>query len=227
VFTSIRSRLLLTYFLLIGVTLGIVTLALVAFLIRNPRLAREAETSLVLAANALQRQPIAADLARDSATINRAAEAADELLDVRVLVFDSGGSLIADSRSASEASLSLPAAPERRGTNAQVAEASDAAGQTWIYITRTFPRGFTVAVALPLPQAPLFSFFTDELFPPVARAGLVALLLSLLLAFFMTRSITAPLQRISKAAQQLARGKMEAIEPEGPAELQSLARNFA
>ena len=57
-FNSIRSRLLFTYFLLIAAILAVVTLALLVFLIRNPRLAREAEINLTSAANALQRQPL-------------------------------------------------------------------------------------------------------------------------------------------------------------------------
>ncbi|MEX2162046.1 MAG: HAMP domain-containing sensor histidine kinase [Anaerolineales bacterium] len=225
-FSSIRSRLLLTYLLLIAVTLGIVTLALVAFLIRNPRLAREAETNLALAANALERQNLAGTFAANEATISNAAEEADQLLGVRVMVFASNGTLVADSRFAAEGPLTLPANPPRRGTNAQVAEALDQNGETWIYISRGFPRGFTVAVAVPLPRAPLFAFFTDELFPPVVRAGLAALLLSLLLAFLMTRSITSPLQRVSAAARQFANGQRQVIQPEGPAELRQLARTF-
>ena len=42
----------------------------------------------------------------------------------------------------------------------------------------------------------------------------------------MTRWITSPLQHVSSAARDLASGKMREVEPEGPAEVQSLALTF-
>jgi signal transduction histidine kinase len=42
----------------------------------------------------------------------------------------------------------------------------------------------------------------------------------------MTRWITSPLQKITAAAKNLSRGKMSSIRPEGPSEIQALARSF-
>ena len=83
-FSSIRARLLFTYLLLIAAILGVVTLALLLFLVRNPRLAREAEINLSGAANAIVRQGIEGVERRDTNTIQAAVERADALLDVRV-----------------------------------------------------------------------------------------------------------------------------------------------
>src|SRR6202008_4321946 len=96
-FNSIRSRLLFTYLLLIAAILGVVTLALLVFLIRNPRLAREAEINLTSAANALQRQQLEGLESDDSTTLTAAATRADELLNARVALFDSVGNLVVDS----------------------------------------------------------------------------------------------------------------------------------
>lgn len=224
-FSSIRSRLLLTYLLLIAVILGIVTLALIVFLIRNPRLAREAEINLALAADAISRQQNGPAANLDAGQLAAAASNADELLGVRVLVYSSDGSLIADSRSDSPAftvDFTLP----RNAEAPEVREGQDASGEIWLYLSRHFQRGMTIVAATPKPRAELLAFFTDELFPPIVRAGLVALLLSIVLAFVMTRSITAPLERVSAAARELAKGKLQKIEPEGPSELQSLAHTF-
>lgn len=223
--SSIRSRLLLTYLLLIAVILGIVTLALVLFLIRHPRLAREAEVNLVLAADAISRQQNGPLGSLDRQQLATAAANADNLLNVRVLVYASDGSLITDSRAGS-ASLTGDLVVQRNAGAAEVREAEDTVGVTWLYVSRHFQRGITVVAASPKPRAELLAFFTDELFPPIVRAGLVALLLSIVLAFAMTQSITAPLERVSAAARQLANGKLRKIEPEGPSELQSLARTF-
>lgn len=225
-FRSINSRLLLSYFALIAVILGIVTLSLVLFLVRNPRLAREAESNLVVAANALHRQQVASLQAADQATLKRVAEQADALLDVRVGLLSPEGTLLADSRADTEDALPAAEIAARQPGAVEIAEFSDSHGQNWIYTTRTLPRRFVLVIAAPRPRAPVLSFFTDELFPPVWRAGLLALLLSLLLAFLMTRWITSPLQRVIAAARDLATGQMRTIHPDGPAEIQSLAQTF-
>ena len=83
-FASLRSRLWLTYLLLSGVILGVVTLSLLIFLARNPRLAREAETNLVFAANAIQRERLSIPTGAGQDEIQAAAERAEEVLGVRV-----------------------------------------------------------------------------------------------------------------------------------------------
>jgi len=225
-FRSINSRLLLSYFALIAIILGIVTLSLVLFLVRNPRLAREAESNLVLAANALHRQQVANLQAVDQAVVEKAAEQVDALLDVRVALLSPDGTQLADSRADSEDPLPTLEIARRPPGTAEISEFADSAGRTWIYTTRTLPRRFVLVVATLQPRAPLLSFFTDELFPPMWRAGLFALLLSLLLAFFLTRWITSPLQRVSAAAGDLSKGQLRTIRPEGPLEVQSLAHTF-
>lgn len=225
-FRSINSRLLLSYVALIATILGIVTLLLVFFLIRNPRLAREAESNLVLAADALHRRPIAGLQNTDPVILANAVEQADALLDVRVALISPDGALLADSRADTERSLPVSEIAARPQGNAEIGDFKDSDGQTWIYTTRNLPRRFILVVATLRPKAPLLSFFTDELFPPIWRAGLLALLLSLLLAFLMTRWITSPLQRVTAAARDLASGQMRTIEPNGPSEIQSLAQTF-
>lgn len=224
-FNSIRSRLLGTYLLLIAAILGIVTLTLLLFLVRHPKLAREAEVNLVAAASALQRQPIPALEIHDSNKLATAVGRADQLLDVRVAIFDPSGNLLADSRQNSSAPIPIANLHHPVG-NPEVAEYIDSAGKTWIYTTRNLPGPLLLVVASPRPRAPLVALFADEFFRPVLRAGLLALLLSILLAYLMTRWITSPLQRVSSAARNLAHGELRHVEPEGPAELQSLALTF-
>ena len=225
-FRSINSRLLLTYLALIAAILGVVTLSLVFFLVRNPRLAREAEINLVLAANALHRQPITNLQTEDQATLERAVGQADALLDVRVALLSPDGALLADSRADVEDPLPASQVAAHSQGGVGIAEFNDLKGQTWIYTSRNLPRRFTLIVAVLRPRAPLLSFFTDELFPPIWRAGLLAFLLSLLLAFLMTRWITSPLRRVAVAARELTKGQMRTIRPEGPSEIQSLAQTF-
>ncbi len=225
-FRSINSRLLLSYFILMATILGIVTLSLVFFLVRNPRLAREAESNLILAANALHRQQLGNLQNADLPTLQNAAEQSDSLLGVRVALLSADGTVIVDSRADGEDPLPGGEIASHTQGAAGIAEFQDADRRTWIYSTRNLPRNYVLVVAALRPRAPLLSFFTDELFPPIWRAGLLALLLSLLLAFLMTRWIIAPLQRVTSAANDLAKGQMRTIRPDGPSEVQTLANTF-
>ncbi len=225
-FSSIRSRLLLTYFLLIAVILGIVTLALILYLVSNPRLAREAETNLTLAADALVRQRAGGPRAVDANNLAETAQEADQLLNVRVIVLAQNGELLADSRADTAPALQIDSLQLRRGAAVGTAELQDANAEAWLYTARQFAGGATLLVAVPRPRAPLLAFFSDERFKPIARAGVVALLLSIFLAFLLTRSITSPLQRVSLAADELAQGHLNKVKPEGPTEIRSLARSF-
>jgi len=225
-FTSISSRLWLTYMLLVAAILGVVTLALLLFLVRNPRLARETQSNLILAANAIQRQRIAINENADAASLQNAAQRADELLNVRVALFGPDGNLLADSREESEAAIPSEASQTRQLRPAEIAEFSDTNNKVWLYTTRTMPGRYLLMVASPRPTAPVISLFADEFFPPIIRAGLIALILSLVLSLLMTRWITSPLQRVSAAAKDFADGRMRQVRPEGPRELKSLARTF-
>jgi len=55
-FNSLRSRLWLTYLVLIGVVLVVMALVLLLYIIRNPRIDRQALERLDIAANVISRQ---------------------------------------------------------------------------------------------------------------------------------------------------------------------------
>ena len=222
-FGSLRSRLWLSYLLVISLVLLVVTLALLLFLVRNPRLTREAENSLLLAANALQRQRV--EINADG-NLSDTVQRADELLDVRVLIYNAQGSLLADSRAETEATFPDLQHFATRDRGPEIADFRDSDNQDWLYTQRNLPRRFTLLVATQRPAAPILSILSDEFFFPIIRAGLLALLLSILLSFLVARWIADPLQRITSASQEIGKGKMSQIKPSGPREVQSLARSF-
>ena len=236
-FASLRSRLWLTYLLLIVVILSVVTLSFLLFLVRNPRLAREAETNLTLAANALLRQRISLGARTDAAELQQAVENADELLDVRVILLGPAGSVLADSQA--DASATLPELgalaldnPQNQGQGQpaqlppEIAEFTDENGQVWLFTVRSLQGRYRLIVATPRPTAPMASVFADDFFPPIAQAGLLALALSVVLAALMARSISAPLQRMSVVAGEIAEGERSQIRPQGPREVRSLAESL-
>ncbi|MQC27019.1 MAG: sensor histidine kinase [Chloroflexi bacterium] len=222
-FSSLRARLWLSYMLVGGAVLAAITFALLVFLVRNPRVAREAEINLISAANTIQRQRL--NLGGET-NLEEIVQSADELLDVRVLILNSQGDLLADSRADSAGALPELRLASGPGPLAEVAEFTDASGQEWLYTHRMLQGRVRLLLATPRPAVPVLAVFTDEFFAPIARAALLALALSLLFSFLVARWIASPLQGISQASRGVAEGQLTEIQPNGPREVQSLARAF-
>lgn len=69
--------------------------------------------------------------------------------------------------------------------------------------------------------------FSNALAPPLIQAGLVGIAVSIILAALISRTIAKPLQRLAKAATDVARGDYVVHVPaSGPPELRSLADSF-
>lgn len=222
-FSSLRSRLLQSYLLVIFSVLLVVTASLLIYLARNPRLSREAESTLTLAANSIGRQSLAI---RDVEDLKRVVQVADEAITARVLVFNDAGDILADSREDIEAPFDPIPFSGEHGNRPELANFTDENGQNWLFVRRNLQGRFTLVLASPRPSAPLLAIFTDEFFLPLMQAGLLALVLSIILAFLMARWIAGPLQGISEAAYDVAQGELSQIEPKGPKEVRNLGLAF-
>jgi len=222
-FSSLRSRLWLSYLLIIGLVLLVVTLALLLFLVRNPRLMRDAENSLFLAANALQRQRV--EINADS-NLTNVVQRADDLLDTRVIIYSAQGELLADSREDTNPTFPHLQQLQVQDRPNEVAQYTDSNNQEWLFASRNYQGRQTLVVATQRPSQPILAILSDEFFLPIIRAGALALLLSILLSYLVARWIANPLQSISNASQDVGQGKLSQIEPSGPREVQSLAYSF-
>jgi signal transduction histidine kinase len=104
-------------------------------------------------------------------------------------------------------------------------------GRQWLYIALVPPgieeqRQILVFTSRPIRLLAL-AWFADNLLRPLAQAGLVALVLSILLALLIRRSVSKPLQRVADAAEAIARGESGTRAPiSGPTEARALARSF-
>lgn len=215
-FTSLRSRLWLSYATVITLALGIVVTVLFIFLIRNPVLYRETTQRLRVVQSQIAENP--RELLDNPEAIQRIAEAND----VRVLIFDSSRNLVFDS-SPDQPQLPFP----RRnllGRNSQYA--TDADGGIWLHTTSRLPNGNVLVVAAPRPVIRILNVFADELLIPILQGGLIALLLSLVLAFLLSRWVADPLQRVVAAARKYPSEAMNPVTPRGPREVQDLTRAF-
>lgn len=215
-FTSLRARLWLSYALVITMALSIVTIVLFVFLLRNPVLSRQTQERLRGALNLVIANPQA--FIDDPAALERL----KQTYDVRVLVFNTARELLLDSNP-NDAQLPFP----RRnilGRNGQTVV--DANGGVWLYAVSRMPNGLVLVITAPRPRVPVLNIFADQFLSPIIQGGLIALLLSLILAFALSRWVADPLQQVVVAARNFPSETLQPVSPRGPHEVQDLTRAF-
>jgi len=217
-FTSLRLRLWLTYVTLVIGVLGIVAVGLVLYLLQNP--ARQTIPRLLDTADRLHQRGNLFIEARLPDALQRA----DMITGYRLLLIQPDGTQI-DSRRESDGTSSFPALHQTSALRA-TAQVRDSHGQTWLYTTRVLENQSILVVATPLVRVPIRQIFRDDILPPVFLAGVIALLSALVLAYWISRWVAAPLGRMAAAAQSLASGQPQVILLEGPMEVQSLAKSL-
>jgi two-component system sensor histidine kinase ResE len=70
------------------------------------------------------------------------------------------------------------------------------------------------------------NLFADDFLPLIIQSGLIALLLSLAVAFLFARWIADPLQKVVAAARAMPAAETKPVESQGPHEVQELTRAF-
>jgi two-component system OmpR family sensor kinase len=215
-FTSLRSRLWLSYAIIITVALGIVTLVLLVFLIRNPLLSRQTLERLKAAQATI--------IANQAQYIERPGGLKDikKAYDVRIIVFNARRAVAFDSNP-NDPQIPFP----RRTVLSRASQTvRDASGEFWLYTFKRVSRDWILVVAAPRPRVPVLDVFADQFLLPVLEGGLIALFLSLILAYLISRWVADPLQKVVHAAQRYPAEEMKSISPTGPHEVQDLARAF-
>ena len=215
-FTSLRARLWLSYAFLITIALTIVAVVLLAFLVRNPLSTRQTQQqlksvqALILAdpKNYLNKPGMLEALAREH--------------EVRLLIFNANQKLLTDT-AGGEAPLPFP---RRNLLGREAQTAADEEGNAWLYSSARLTDNKILVVAAPRPRVPVWGIFTDELLPPILQGGVIALILSLVLAYALSRWVADPLQKVVVAARTYPAQAMKPIPPRGPQEAQDLTRAF-
>ena len=217
-FTSLRSRLWLSYALVVTTALGIVAIVLLVYLFRNPVLSRQAQQQLVSVRDLI--------LENSQRFLNDPAALADlsETYNVRVLMFDQAREVVLDT----DPEKSQIPFPRRNPLGRNTQTTLDIAGNTWLYSFSRLQRGQILVVAAPRPRVPVLNIFADQFFLPILEAGVIALLLSLILAFLLSRWVADPLQKVVVAARNYPQGseEIQPVTPHGPREVQDLTHAF-
>lgn len=217
-FTSLRSRLWLSYALLIATALGVMAVAFGLYLWRNPLLYRQTLARLRTVESAIVNRQ--GDLFGRS--LPAAMERASNAFEVRILLFDRSGGLLKDT-SPSQPGIDLP---RKQVFNREVPTLRDESGKVWLYSRQSLDDGTILLVTTPRPRVPLLSLLRDELLPILVQGGGIALLLSLVLAFGVARWVADPLQRLVAASQHEPVAEAEPVPERGPREVRDLTRAF-
>jgi len=218
---TLRSRLWWSYVLVTMAALGIVGFVLFIYIIQNPSTYRQASARLTVVA-ALLRKNETALVSLAPANLQARIEQVDQNSEVRIVIFNKKRQVVADSRSAQPGSLQMPLLPRLRISSVM----KDQNGQYWLYIIQHLNDGGWLLVAVPRPAVPLLTVLSDELMLPILGAAIAALIISLLVAFWLARWIGEPLQHLVVASRQMPSIDNQPISLQGPHEVQELTRAF-
>jgi len=202
--------------MVITIALSIVTLVLMLFLIRNPFLSRQVQQRLKDAESSV--------LANADRFVARpdALEQIKQTYDVRLVLFDSKRNLVFDTNP-NDPRIPFP----RRNVLSRASQlARDDQGQFWLYTFKRLSADRILVVAAPRPRVPAVNIFADALLLPLIEGGLIALALSLILAYAISRWVADPLQKVVSAARAYPSQEMRPVSPSGPHEVQDLTRAF-
>ena len=219
--SSLRSRLWWSYALVTAAALTVVAVVLLIYIIQNPSTYRQASARLTVVV-ALMRKNEASLANLTAGELQAQIERIDNNYGTRIVIYNSKRRVIADSQSAQQSPLQMPGLPRLRVSSVT----RDQNGQAWLYVVQHLSDGRWLLVAVPRPAVPLLTVLSDELMLPIFGAGAVALISSLLVAFWLARWVGDPLQEIVNASRQMPSAVAKPVTPRGPHEVQELTRAF-
>lgn len=213
-FSSLRSRLWLSYAFLIVTALSVVAVILFFSLFRSPLLYRQTLERL----NAVQQVVL-----QDGSPLIDSSRKAAQAFDVRILSYSQKGQLIWDTSEGKEPSIIFPG---KRLLARKLPLVRDTNGAAWLYSLQELPDGTYLMVTAPRPRFSLLELFTGDLLPIFFQSGFIALVLSLFVAFIFARWLADPLQKMIIAARGMPSAEVKPVEVQGPNEVQELMRAF-
>lgn len=222
---SLRTRLWLSYALLVGILLVVVAVSLGFALLRNPTVYRSVLPQL----RGVERRVLpgvrdairgnAADLQSFLESVDTGSE------DFRLAVIDPNGRVIADNmraRAGAFPRFEPDSYPHLLGAN-RPGLVRDLRRRFWVFWTAEIGQGDVLLIAMRLPQLPLAQLLRNEVAAPLIYSGGIAILAASLLSLAMGTWIAAPLRRMASASRAMAAGKEVVLPVEGPTEIRDLA----
>jgi signal transduction histidine kinase len=207
--------------MMIGANLFIIGTILLIYLIRNPVEYRQTLTQLRRVESVLlEDYP---DLSGSSLSAQRSILTKfDDLYKIRFLILDNQRNILIDTRGENSTSFSLRTIRFLRLS----ALIRDTDNQAWLISAKRISTSEWLVLALPRPKVQILEVLRDEMIPPFAISGVIALLISLLMAYGLTRWIANPLQKMLETVNQFPVENERSLPIEGPREVKDLTRAF-
>jgi signal transduction histidine kinase len=231
---SLRSRLLLSYVLVVAGFLLVIVFASIVLLRDNPVQKRTLGQRLEVEAGvvALFSRRLIQNGTLPTQVLDRLLSERDPASTTRFLLVDgASGNVLVDSAD-DLADRNLFELSGGRPEGVLLTGEFDLQGQHWLYAARSVAagerRGTLAVAAAPLAQV---SLLRDPIFrgmiEPILVAAAIALIIASVLAAIVARSIAGPIQHVASAANAMAAGDTQTKAPvEGPSEVQALATSF-
>lgn len=223
--SSLRTRLWLSYALIIAILLIVVALGLVWAFFQAPRLLYP-ETVFrmrVVSETISQQVQQSSTISLKKAESYLAQEATAR--NMRMVLIDANQKVLVDTGGpAMPYARILRADQLRRMAADQVRLVRLRGGGVWLYMIQHLTNGGLFLVMSPAPDLPINILFRDQFVSTFMIAGGIALALAFFLALLMGNWITAPLRRMVSASRAVAHGEHISVPVEGPTEVQVLAQ---
>lgn len=223
-FASLRSRLWLSYTVLVAVSLFVVSIGIFWTIQRSPLLYRQTVLQMRLTgAMLVPRLQTRYNSTQEQLERFIYSEAEDSQL--RLAIIKTSGTVQVDSGDGRLPLLTIHSKIRRSETDGTYTF-WDLQGNAWLYTLCPIDRQNYLMIVAKRPRLTIRVIFRDDVLAPIFLAGTAALALAFLLGWGIARWITNPLQRMSNVAHLLAKGENRTMPVEGPQEVQKLAQAF-
>ena len=226
-FRSLQSRLFLTYLLVAGLALLFVAASLLFIMLGSTfgdqRVYLNLERSLPIIARGQGRLL----LELEGEELNSTLERMDQISSARVIIVNPEGKVLADSRS-----TDIPVPDEvlqQSGMGQEIVRGrfGKAGEGVWLYVSQSLVQRYRIILASPRPTLLNLRLWWDSVLRPILQAAGIALFLSILLSWLISRWIAAPLDRMADVSRAVAAGDYDQrLKPGGPQEVRGLAITF-
>jgi signal transduction histidine kinase len=222
-FNSLRSRLLLSYGIVIALLVFLFGIGSFTALLKNPQLYEASALKLRTTQQDLRQRYSTANMANYQEAVDRV----ETRYGVRAIISTFDGEIIADSGLPEKTAFRLFAIKlDRMVQKNEIVFLRDRDNGVWLGLADQINPDAAIILAIRRPRLGVVAFFTSELLRSFILSALSGLALAVLLAILMSYWISAPVRKIELATHSFATGKRQTIPLEGPLEIKQLASSF-
>jgi len=226
-FNTLRSRIWLSYALIVLMVLVVGSIGLIIALRQSPLLYRQVINQLDVTSELLVRrfEPFM-NLPTEQFQVAFSEETADSGIQVTVVDFN-GNYLASNFQEDIDIVTGIQAENDlQQVSQSEVSLFKDAEGEEWFYKVRSLGSGYYLLTAISKPQYSFSMIVKDEFLGPLMQAGLIVMLIAFFISLFISNWIALPLKRMSESAEALSKGDLIDIPMQGPKEVRRLAQTF-